>query len=90
MQFNKFKLRRNILKLLGLGAIIFGGVMSFFVKDILSTKTPTSTDGMQSYMLPLPRFFSNMMLEKALACRRSLRDYLDVPISLDALSMLLW
>ncbi|MEM2153883.1 MAG: SagB/ThcOx family dehydrogenase [Nitrososphaeria archaeon] len=90
MQFNKFKLRRNILKLLGLGAIIFGGVMSFFVKDILSTKTPPSTDGMQSYMLPLPRFFSNMMLEKALACRRSLRDYLDVPISLDALSMLLW
>ncbi len=85
------KFRRHILKLVGLGAIAFGGILSFFIKDILSTKTfPTPTTQLQTYMLPLPRFSSNMMLEKALACRRSIREYLDVPISLDAFSMLLW
>ncbi|MCX8189539.1 MAG: SagB/ThcOx family dehydrogenase [Nitrososphaeria archaeon] len=91
MALNKVKLRRNFLKLLGLGTIILGGILSFFAKDILSTKPslPTTTQP-KTYMLPMPKFSSNMMLEKALACRRSIRDYLDVPIPLDALSMILW
>lgn len=88
---NRIKFRRHILKLVGLAAIVFGGFLSFFFKDILSTKTPPpSSTQQQSYMPTLPKFSSNMMLEKALACRRSIREYLDVPISLDAFSMLLW
>lgn len=87
-------LRRHFLKLIGLGAMVVGGAIAFFVKDFLSYKTSFTTSAPtsigQSYMLPLPKFSSNIMLEKAIACRRSIRDYLDKPITVDALSMLLW
>ncbi|MBC7091182.1 MAG: SagB/ThcOx family dehydrogenase [Nitrososphaeria archaeon] len=74
--------------------MVVGGAIAFFVKDFLSSRTPFTTSAPtsigQSYMLPLPKFSSNIMLEKAIACRRSIRDYLDKPITVDALSMLLW
>jgi len=85
------RLRRNFLKLVGLGAIVFGGAVVILLKDLLTPKQlPTSHSEAQSYMLPLPKFSSNVMLEKAIACRRSIREYFDTPITFDALSMLLW
>jgi len=84
-------LRRSFLKVVGLGAIVAGGAAVVFLKDLLTPK-PQATYPSQtkSYLLPLPKFSSNMMLEKAIACRRSIREYLDTPITFDALSMLLW
>ena len=85
------RLRRNFLKIVGLGAIVFGGATVILLKDLLTPKQlSTSPPQTQSYMLPLPKFSINVMLEKAIACRRSIREYLDTPITFDALSMLLW
>ncbi|MEM3476281.1 MAG: SagB/ThcOx family dehydrogenase [Candidatus Bathyarchaeia archaeon] len=44
----------------------------------------------EKYMLPLPKFTSNVFIEEALAWRRSIRIYKDEPITMEHLSMLLW
>lgn len=41
-------------------------------------------------LLPLPRLKGRVSLEEAMADRRSLREYLDEPITLEELSQLLW
>jgi len=40
--------------------------------------------------LPLPRLKGEVSLEEAIASRRSIRDYLDKPLSLEQLAQLLW
>ncbi|MEM0027848.1 MAG: SagB/ThcOx family dehydrogenase [Ignisphaera sp.] len=40
--------------------------------------------------LPLPRRVSNVSVEEAILLRRSIREYLPNPITIDQLSMLLW
>lgn len=40
--------------------------------------------------LPMPRLEGTISLERALANRRSIRDYLDEPLTLEELSQLLW
>ena len=41
-------------------------------------------------LLPLPRLKGNMSLEESIAYRRSIREYLDKPLTLNQLSQLLW
>ena len=41
-------------------------------------------------MLPLPRLRGDVSLEEAMANRRSLRDYLDEPLTIEELSQILW
>jgi SagB-type dehydrogenase family enzyme len=42
------------------------------------------------YLLPLPKFTSDVMVEEALAWRRSLREYKDEPVNIRQLSKILW
>lgn len=44
----------------------------------------------RTYYLPLPKFTSGVMVEEAIAWRRSLRDFTKDPISIWKLSMILW
>lgn len=44
----------------------------------------------EEILLPLPRLKGDMSLEEAIARRRSIREYLDSPLSLKEVSQLLW
>ncbi len=46
--------------------------------------------GVGEVFLPLPRKLTQFSVEEAVLYRRSIRDYLDEPISIEKLSMILW
>jgi SagB-type dehydrogenase family enzyme len=55
------------------------------------TPTYTLTGAPEHLDLPLPKFkVGNLTVEEAIAFRRSLREYLDVPLTLEQLSQILW
>ena len=90
---NQFGVRRNFLKYLGASLIVACGAVAWFVSETPFHKSssggPTGTP-LKKYMLPIPKFSSKVMLEEAIAWRRSLREYKEEPITIENLSMLLW
>jgi len=46
--------------------------------------------GNETIYLPLPKLTSSIKLEEALLYRRSIRDYLEKPLTMKQLSMILW
>lgn len=55
------------------------------------TSTPAPQGGQDTVMkLPEPRYDSQVSLEESLLKRRSVRDYRDEPLTLEAVSQLLW
>ncbi len=73
-------------------------VLGLRVTDILVAKRKTIEEGIgvkvvktgNIVFLPLPRLKGNMSLEESIAYRRSIREYLDKPLTLSQLSQLLW
>ena len=66
-----------------------------FTSQPTSPPTPSSEkngntfqDGV--YLLPLPEFTSGVLIEEAIAWRRSIRDYKNEPIKIEHLSKILW
>ncbi|MEM2576730.1 MAG: hypothetical protein QW476_02190, partial [Candidatus Bathyarchaeia archaeon] len=90
MKDNKKISRRIFLRYIPIGLII-GGLIGLFGNKILKLKLENTKDeGLDSsliekYMLPLPKFTSNVFIEEALAWRRSIRIYKDEPITMEHL-----
>jgi SagB-type dehydrogenase family enzyme len=59
------------------------------VVAVLPGRTRADT-GQEAIVLPAPRHSSEVSVEKALRERRSVRDFADRPLPLEALSQLLW
>ena len=88
--------KRKLLKLIG-GIVIVGGALATWLglERLQSNRTSSitrngATPSEKGIFLPLPRFASGVMLEEAIAWRRSIREYKDEPITIENLSMLLW
>ena len=94
------KSRRNFLGYLATGiSIVLGSIGLTWWLSGSSTRTqsnsstPTNTTSISvgdKYFLPLPKFNSGITVEEAMAWRRSVREYKDVPLTVQNLSMLLW
>jgi len=81
-------MKRNLLCLLILVALVLSGC----VRPVLApVPRPTPAAPSETIIeLPEPRFESSVSLEEALLKRRSVREYADVPLTLEEVSQLLW
>jgi SagB-type dehydrogenase family enzyme len=90
---NQIGVRRNILRYIVAGLIVACGSIIWIASETFSPKSssekPTLTPT-NKYLLPIPKFSSKVMLEEAMAWRRSLREYKKEPVTIENLSMLLW
>jgi SagB-type dehydrogenase family enzyme len=64
-------------------SIIIGGI-------IMSCESAPGDKRMDVIQLPEPQYDSSLSIERALQQRRSIRDYLDEPLTLNQVSQLLW
>lgn len=85
--------RRSLLKYVGVGLVAMGAVGAWFALRrfrLNSTSgTETAAEG-KKFLLPLPKFSSGVLVEEAMAWRRSIREYKGDPLTAESLSMLLW
>lgn len=94
MDNNRKISRRIFLRYIFTGLIV-GGLIGLFGNKLLKSKFKVTKDeeiafSISEYLLPLPKFASNVTIEEALAWRRSIRVYKDEPITINHLSMILW
>jgi len=94
MNNNRKISRRIFLRYISIGLIV-GGLIGLFGNKLLKSKFKVTKDeeiafSINEYLLPLPKFASNVTIEEALAWRRSIRVYKDEPITINHLSMILW
>ena len=91
--------RKNFIKIIVAGLISVSGITGWFFSEYLK-KEPKSEKELvekkmenlskKKYLLPVPKFSSNIMVEEAISWRRSIREYKDEPISIESLSSILW
>lgn len=78
--------RRDFLKICGIG--------TFWLVGCAPPKTvqPTATikNDSQTIALPTPRLAGTLSLEETLAQRRSVREFVDQPLTMEELAQLLW
>lgn len=89
--------RRNYVKYAGIGVAVGAASGAYFALKSQSTSPPSPSNKKNSstfhdrvYLLPLPEFTSGVLIEEAIAWRRSIRDYKNEPIKIEHLSKILW
>ncbi len=86
-------MKKIICLTLWLLVIILAGCSASGSSASISPSRPlVSSPGIQTGIirLPEPRLKSSVSLEEALANRRSIRDYADLPLAIDEVSQILW
>ena len=91
--------RRRFLKYAAPSILVIGGLAGWFGSKLLRHEQKSEIknyneigEGLleNKYMLPFPKFTSGVIVEEAMAWRRSRREYKDGPITIEHLSKLLW
>jgi SagB-type dehydrogenase family enzyme len=89
--------RRNYVKYAGAGVAVgaASGAYYAFKSQMPSTPSPNTTKINNTFhdkvfLLPLPKFTSGVLVEEAIAWRRSIREYKNEPIKIVHLSKILW
>ncbi|MGQ9781463.1 MAG: SagB/ThcOx family dehydrogenase [Nitrososphaeria archaeon] len=83
--------RRNLLKYVGAGLVAAGTLGAWFaLRRFKPSSDAGTTTGGKKFFLPLPKFSSGVLVEEAMAWRRSIREYKKDPVTAESLSMLLW
>jgi SagB-type dehydrogenase family enzyme len=62
---------------------------SGFAQESITKKSKQSPEA-EIIQLPAPQLDSRISVEKAISLRRSVRDYVDVPLSISEISQILW
>lgn len=81
---------RRWLKLLILVAVICVGVYASYFTWYFKPQAPERSTSNVIMKLPSPELIGTMSVEEAIFKRRSIRDYVDKPLTLKQLSQLLW
>lgn len=70
-------------------ALILILAMSGFAQESVAEKVKHISEA-ESISLPVPQHDSPISVEKAISLRRSIRDYVDIPVSISEISQILW